>query len=415
VTQARVNELVVGLAREANVAMLYVSHNLAMLATVCDDLAIMYAGQIVETGPVAEVYYRPRHPYTAALIAAVPTIDADEQPRGIPGVPRPTVAIGECCFLARCPLAADKCRTAVPMVAVGTDHAARCVRIGERPERTQVSDVVEPRRVDDAATPILRIEQVSCRYRGRAPGSGVLAVDDVSADVFAGRTLGIAGESGSGKSTLLKIVAGLLRADSGRITYAGRELAALSRHRSAEQRRAVQIIFQNPDATLNPRHTIAQSLERPLRLFGPRLSRADARARLTRAMDDVRLPPALLERYPRDLSGGQRQRIAVARALLADPEVLLCDEVTSALDVSVQASIIELLLDLRARRDLAMIFVTHDLGVLRSVADEVVVMQDGAVRERGEVTRVLRAPQDDYTQRLIDAIPTPYRDEVGAS
>jgi peptide/nickel transport system ATP-binding protein len=425
VTQAQVNGLVVALAREAGVAMLYVSHNLAMLATVCDDLAIMYAGQIVERGPVSSVYLAPQHPYTAALIAAVPTIESDEQPRGIPGIPRSTVAVGECCFLDRCPLRAEQCRTSIPMLPVGDHHEARCVRAGEPPEpKTPAAAITReaaavtreaapavtreaPPGAPDAAEPVLRVRDVSCTFGGRGRGAAVRAVDHVSVDVFTGRTVGIAGESGSGKSTLLKVIAGLLRGDSGEVAIEGRALAPLAARRSAADRRAIQIVFQNPDSTLNPRHTIAQSLERPLRLFEPGLSRADRRARITAAMNQVRISPALLDRYPRSLSGGQRQRIAIARALLADPVVLLCDEVTSALDVSVQASIIELLLDLRATRQLAMIFVTHDLGVLRSVADEVIVMQNGTVREQGEITTVLRSPRDAYTRRLIDALLAP--------
>jgi len=418
VTQAQVNALVVGLAREAGVAMLYVSHNLAMLATVCDDLAIMYAGQIVERGPVLSVYAAPQHPYTAALIAAVPTIESAEPPRGIPGIPRSTVAVGECCFLDRCPLRAEQCRTSIPMRAVGERHEARCVRAGERPGERQDTTTAGPAATREAAQaadakpaapsePLLRVRDVSCTFGGRGRDAAVRAVDHVSAEVLAGRTLGIAGESGSGKSTLLKVIAGLLRADSGEVTIQGRALAPSAARRSAADRRAIQIVFQNPDSTLNPRHTIAQSLERPLRLFEPGMSRAGRRARITEAMNQVRISPSLLDRYPRNLSGGQRQRIAIARALLADPVVLLCDEVTSALDVSVQASIVELLLDLRATRQLAMIFVTHDLGVLRSVADEVIVMQNGTVREQGEIAAVLRSPRDDYTRRLIDAIPSP--------
>ena len=424
VTQAQVNGLVIELAREAGVAMLYVSHNLAMLATVSDELAIMYAGQIVERGPVSSVYHAPQHPYTAALIAAVPTIESGERPRGIPGIPRSTVAVGECGFLDRCPLRAEQCRTPIPMLPVGEHHEARCVRLGERPETAPARETspaaaastpgAPAAKADPAvAGPVLRVRGVTCTFGGRGRGPAVRAVDNVSVDVFTGRTVGIAGESGSGKSTLLKVIAGLLRADSGEVTIGGRVLAPSAARRSAADRRAIQIVFQNPDSTLNPRHTIAQSLERPLRLFEPGMSRGERRERITEAMNQVRISPALLDRYPRSLSGGQRQRVAIARALLADPVVLLCDEVTSALDVSVQASIIELLLDLRATRQLAMIFVTHDLGVLRSVADEVIVMRTGTVREQGEITTVLRSPRDPYTRRLIDAILAP--DQVTAT
>lgn len=408
VTQARVNDLVTSLARGTNVATLYVSHNLAMLATVCDDLAIMYAGQTVESGPVPDVYFAPRHPYTAALIAAVPAISADSPPRGIAGVPRLSVVEDECSFRDRCPKAAPECRTAIPMVSVGPQHLARCIRI----EVPSPPDTTAPSRPDGGSSPegrepILRAEAITCTFGSPAKGGGVRAVDNVSVEVLPGRTLGIAGESGSGKSTLLKIIAGLVTADDGTVTFEGERLHPRAARRTRGQRRGIQMIFQNPDATLNPRHTIAQSLERPLRLFGEGGSRAEMRSSVARTLEDMRIPAAVLERYPRDLSGGQRQRVAIARALLADPAVLLCDEVTSALDVSVQASILELLLELRRTRRLAMIFVTHDLGVLRAVADEVVIMQNGSVCERGTAVEVLRNPQHEYTRRLIEAIPAP--------
>jgi peptide/nickel transport system ATP-binding protein len=174
-------------------------------------------------------------------------------------------------------------------------------------------------------------------------------------------------------------------------------------------RRAIQIVFQNPDATLNPRHTIYQSLERPLKLFRPDIARRDRREAVAAMLRQMRLSPDLLDRYPRGLSGGQRQRVAIGRALLAEPEVLLCDEVTSALDVSVQASILELLIGLREERELTVVFVTHDLGVLRAVADEAIVLQNGAVREAGPVVRLLREPEDPYTAELIAAVPSPRR------
>jgi peptide/nickel transport system ATP-binding protein len=194
---------------------------------------------------------------------------------------------------------------------------------------------------------------------------------------------------------------------SGRIAFQGKTLAARAGDRPLALRRAVQLVFQNPDATLNPRHTILQSMERPLRLFRPDVGRRDRRAAVAEMLRQVRLPADLLDRYPRHLSGGQRQRVAIGRALLAEPDVLLCDEITSALDVSVQASILELLVELREARDLTLVFVTHDLGVLRSIADEAVILQDGTVREEGPTVRVLREPSDPYTVELLKAVPDP--------
>jgi peptide/nickel transport system ATP-binding protein len=407
VTQAQVNRLIVALARDTGVAALYVSHNLALLATVCDDLAIMYAGQLVEHGPVDRVYRTPRHPYTSALISAVPSLSATAPPRGIPGLARTSAAVGECGFLDRCPLRVDACAAPIPLVEVSEGHVARCIRSAEVPPpgggATGIAAVREPA----APAALLTVTDLTCQFRRRGGSAPLRAVDGVSVTVTAGRTLGIAGESGSGKSTLLKAMAGLIRPTGGRMSFHDTELVGLAANRPMAVRKAIQIVFQNPDATLNPRHTIGQSLERPLRLFAPRTGRAERQRLIAAMMQRVHLSPVLLGRYPRDLSGGQRQRVAIARSLLAEPEVLLCDEVTSALDVSVQASIIELLIELRDEHRLALVFVTHDLGVLRSIADDAVIMQNGQLRETGPVAQVLAHPVDPYTIRLVDAVPDP--------
>jgi peptide/nickel transport system ATP-binding protein len=407
VTQAQVNRLIVALARDTGVAALYVSHNLALLATVCDDLAIMYAGQIVEHGPVGEVYRSPRHPYTSALISAVPSISATAPPRGIPGLARTSAAVGECGFLDRCPLRVDACAAPIPLVEVADGHVTRCIRTAEVPPPGAGASGPVAVREPAASTALLTVTDLTCVFRRRGGTAPLRAVDTVSVTVAAGRTLGIAGESGSGKSTLLKAMAGLIRPTEGRMSFHGTELVGLAARRPTAVRKAIQIVFQNPDATLNPRHTIGQSLERPLRLFASRTTGAERQRLIAAMMQRVHLSPALLDRYPRDLSGGQRQRVAIARSLLAEPEVLLCDEVTSALDVSVQASIIELLIELRDENRLALVFVTHDLGVLRSIADDAVIMQNGQVREAGPVAQVLAHPADPYTIRLIDAVPNP--------
>ncbi|MHB8620484.1 MAG: dipeptide ABC transporter ATP-binding protein [Chloroflexota bacterium] len=409
VTQAHVNRLIVSLVRESKVGALYVSHNLAMLATVCDLLAIMYAGEIVEIGPAAEVYFASKHPYTAALIASVPAIHATATPRGIPGLPRSRVAVDECWFLNRCPLRTDACAATIPLSSVTAQHSVRCIRASEvrTEERDSRPGRASPRRSAAVSPPVMSVRGLCCSFARPDSASPLAAVDHVSIDVAAGRTLGIAGESGSGKSTLLKAIAGLIRPSGGAVEYRGTRLPALAGGRPLAVRRAIQIVFQNPDATLNPRHTLRQSLERPLVLFRPDVERRQRRAVIADIMSQVRLSPDLVDRYPGHLSGGQRQRVAIARALLADPEILLCDEITSALDVSVQASILELLIELREVRDLALVFVTHDLGVLRSIADEAIVMRNGAIREAGPVGALLSRPRDPYTVALIDAVPNP--------
>jgi peptide/nickel transport system ATP-binding protein len=361
----------------------------------------------VEHGPVDRVYRAPRHPYTSALISAVPSLSATAPPRGIPGLARTSAAVGECGFLGRCPLRVDACAAPIPLVEVSDGHLARCIRTAEVPPPGGGAPGTAAVREPAAPAPLLTVTDLTCQFRRRGGSAPLRAVDGVSVTVTAGRTLGIAGESGSGKSTLLKAMAGLIRPTGGRMSFHDTELVGLAANRPMAVRKAIQIVFQNPDATLNPRHTIGQSLERPLRLFAPRTGRAERQRLIATMMQRVHLSPALLGRYPRDLSGGQRQRVAIARSLLAEPEVLLCDEVTSALDVSVQASIIELLIELRDEHRLALVFVTHDLGVLRSIADDAVIMQNGQVRETGPVAQVLAHPVDPYTIRLIDAVPNP--------
>jgi peptide/nickel transport system ATP-binding protein len=404
-TQARVNELILALARERGMATLYVSHNLTLLATICDDLAIMYAGEIVERGPAREVFLAPRHPYTAALIAAVPAIGAAAPPHGIPGRPPAAVVPGACGFAARCRFAQEPCMTSLSLVQIAPGREVRCARAADLDVAVGAAAPTTRRVRAGGAAPLIEAREVACVFRHR--GHETVALGGVSVELAAGATLGIAGESGSGKSTLLRVLAGLLAPTGGELRYRGERLARLASGRPRETRRTIQMVFQNPDATLNPRHTILQSLERPLQLFRPDASGAQRREIAGTMLERVGLGPDYLGRFPRHLSGGQRQRVALARALVAEPDVLLCDEVTSALDVSVQASVIELLAELREERGLALVFVTHDLGVLSAVADEIVVLERGAVRESGPADEVLQRPTHPYTVDLIASLPDP--------
>jgi peptide/nickel transport system ATP-binding protein len=231
-------------------------------------------------------------------------------------------------------------------------------------------------------------------------------------EVSAGETLAVVGESGSGKSTLLRAIAGLHVPDEGRIAFHGRALPARAVKRARGIRKAIQIVFQNPDSSLNPRHKVGRILERPLVLFRPDLDRLGRRERILELLADVRLDGTVLHRYPVQLSGGQKQRIALARAFAVEPEVILCDEVVSSLDVSVQASILELLAGLARDRHVALLFVTHDLAVVRSIADRVCVMRDGHVRESADTKRIFGSPEDAYTRELLAAVPRP--DAIGA-
>jgi peptide/nickel transport system ATP-binding protein len=406
--QARINELIVSMIRAERMAALYVSHNLALLATICDELRILYAGQVVEAGPASDVYFDSRHPYTRDLVAAVPH-HLDEQPlRGIEGTPPASVVLTSCAFGPRCRMHQSRCDVPVPLVNVSDSaetRSVRCVRANDRDEPRSGLATALPRIAGDDARSVLRAVgvQVTYHHSGRA----TTALANLSLNVAPGEVVGVVGESGSGKSTLLRAIAGLLIPDAGTLDFRGTRLPWRCDRRTQGARREIQIVFQNPDASLNPRQTVAALIDHPLHRFMPGLSGAERRARVRDVLARLRLAPDILDRYPAELSGGQRQRVALGRALVADPAVVLCDEITSALDVSVQASILELLAELRRAQGLAMIFVTHDLGVLRAVADRALVLEKGIVREQGDVTQLLNSPRDDYTAALVASIPDP--------
>jgi oligopeptide/dipeptide ABC transporter ATP-binding protein len=416
--QALVNALIVDLIRAERMTALYVSHNLALLAVLCDELRILYAGQVVEAGAAEQVYFSPEHPYTRDLVAAVPHHLDDKPVRGIGGTPPPSVVLDSCAFGPRCGFLAEGCAVPVPLVIRPNGREVRCVRAGElapAPGRAAGAALGggEPDRLTTAAgpdalatgTPLLAATGVSVAYTHA--GRSMTALHDLSLSIGRGEVVGVVGESGSGKSTLLRALAGLLVPRSGALEVNGAAVPWPVGRRGQDMRREIQIVFQNPDASLNPRQTVGAILDHPLRKFRPGLDRGQRRLRIGEVFGQLRLSAELLDRYPAALSGGQRQRVALARALVADPAVVLCDEITSALDVSVQASILELLGELRRASGLAMIFVTHDLGVLRAVADRALVLESGHVREAGVVSELLETPRHDYTATLVRSIPDP--------
>ncbi|HEY2288514.1 MAG TPA: ABC transporter ATP-binding protein, partial [Streptosporangiaceae bacterium] len=375
--QALVNTLIVGLIRAERMTALYVSHNLALLAVLCDELRILYAGQVVEAGAADQVYFTPGHPYTRDLVAAVPHHLDDKPVRGIPGTPPAAVVLDSCAFGPRCGFREERCAVAVPLATRPDGREVRCVRAGEpalapgraagpaRPGRQPAGAGLPAAAGPDPVTPLLAATGVSVTYSHA--GRSMTALHDLSLSVGPGEVVGVVGESGSGKSTLLRALAGLLAPRSGTLEVNGAPVPWPVGRRGQDMRREIQIVFQNPDASLNPRQQVGAILDHPLRKFRPGLDRDRRRQRVGEVFGQLRLSTELLDRYPAALSGGQRQRVALARALVADPAVILCDEITSALDVSVQASILELLGELRRASGLAMIFVTHDLGVLRAV------------------------------------------------
>ena len=404
VTQARLLDELVRLRRDAGVSMIYVTHDLAVVAGFADRIAVMYAGRIVETGPTAELLQSPKHPYTRGLLNSIPD---HARPRRLEPIGGVAVGIGErprgCAFAPRCPLHIDECDAAVPTLRfVGELHAARCIRPHdvEPPESSPPS--LERARVREA-TPLLSVRNLRAEHRGR--GEVVVAAEDVSFTLNRGECVALVGESGSGKTTIARTLAGLHRLSAGRVILGGEELAADARKRTRAQRQRIQIVFQDPSDALNPRHAVISAVARPAQLLRG-LSRGEADAEAERLLSLVRLPKGTGDRYPGELSGGERQRAGIARALAANPEVMICDEITSALDVSVQAAVLNLIAELRESLGLSLLFITHDLGVVSTIADRVLVLEHGAIVESGDTLDVLMRPQHAYTKSLLDAAPS---------
>ena len=416
--EAEVANLVAGLVRDFDMAVVYISHNLGLIARVCQRIGVMYAGELVEQGTVGEVFARPRHPYTRELIACLPRIVTGAPPARlatIPGrVPRLDHAPPGCAFAPRCPhVLSTRCidSGAIPLAAATGGNSVRCARVGEFDSST---GSVQPRGSrTSAALPRLSIRALTKRYEragglwsrlGRDATATMPAASEVSFDVGQGEIVALVGESGSGKSTLARVVAGLEQATEGAVLFRDLDVGRLRpRQRPANVVSAVQIVFQNPDRTLNPSHQVSRILARALR----RYNRPDARPmaqRVAALLERVSLPAETADQWPHALSGGQRQRVAIARALAGDPELVLADEPVSALDASVQGAIINLLLDMRDSSGVAMLFISHDLALVHAIADRVVVLRRGQVMEVGPRDAVFAAPHHPYTRTLLAAL-----------
>jgi peptide/nickel transport system ATP-binding protein len=400
-TQARVLETVRDLCRSHQVAALYVTHDLAVVAELADRVAVMYAGRIVESGPREAIFSAPRHPYTRRLLRAVPDIAGKRTVVGIPGrAALPGSRPEGCFFHPRCPLADDESRSAFPPVTdLGAGHTVRCFHHAEAVKHAEPEGAGQlgPRTIGEEL--VLTVRDLDAHYGASH------ALFRVDLDVHREECLALVGESGSGKTTLARAVSGLHSDYTGQVRLRDDPLQQAARRRSREARKEIQYIFQNPYASLNPRRTIGQTIGRQLQLFYPG-SRADTGQRVAECLERVALSSSAASRFPDQLSGGERQRVAIARALAAQPSVLICDEVTSALDVSVQAAIIELLGELRREMGLSMLFITHDLALIRTIADRVAVMNKGRIVEEGSVDAILTAPSADYTRELLANTPS---------
>ncbi len=407
--QAQIMDLLGGLQREFGMAMILITHDLAVVSETVNDVAVMYGGEIVEQGPCADLLSRPMHPYTRALIASAPQMQGEPLRLGaIPGVV-PTLLgdLDHCVFASRCPHVRSICRSEVPPKRhPSPDRLYKCVmeggEIGQLAPARPLEPLPEPEVDEEAVLSARDIVRVFRRKKGLfGPETEIRAVDGVSLKVQRGETFALVGESGSGKTTLSKILLGLDQPTSGEVCLDGVPIDQVPR---LERAKRMQPVFQDPYSSLNPRQTVRQIIELPLLVHG----HSDARQRLRtieETMDLVGLPRRVIHNYPNQMSGGQRQRIAIARALVTRPAILICDEPTSALDVSVQAQILNLMVDLQQELQLTYVMITHDLGVVHQIATRLAVMHRGRIVETGRAREVLSAPNEDYTRLLLSSVP----------
>jgi len=409
--EAQILRLLDGLRTETGMGILLVTHDLGVVAQICDRVAVMYAGRIVEQGSVADILDRPRHPYTRGLIAAMPTMTGARR-HGITGaVPVPGARPDGCAFAPRCGNAIDICRSAVPALAdSGGGRIVACHNPEPQTDAKLDEALTEHRAETGLGQPLLELRGVDCAYRVRKPGrlfgriAEFRAIRNVSLSLARGDSLAIIGESGSGKSTTAKLVMGMEPPSTGQVLFNGTPVPRLGTPAHRDYARSVQLIPQNPQQALDPRMHAGRQIVEPLDIHAIGTKR-ERITRMHELLSAVGLAADVADRYPHQMSGGQNQRLVIARALALKPKLLVCDEPTSALDVSVQAQIIELLDELRRRLDLALLFISHDLRVVRSLCRRVAVMHDGVVVEEDEAAAIFGAPRHPYTQSLVASIP----------
>jgi len=423
--QAQILKLMKDLSRDLGIALVIITHNLGIVARYADRVNVMYAARLAEQGSAAEVFAQPLHPYTAGLLRSVPRLD---QPRGrkletIEGLPPNLLDPPPGCrFAPRCPAKQDACLAALPELAPVAPHRySACLRADELarvgPTGLGLQSATREATVAktlDRATPLLSVRglktyfEVATGFKALATQQGVVrAVDDLSFDVFRGETVGLVGESGCGKTTVGRTLLRLERATAGEIAFGGINVIRAQGDELKRYRRQIQVIFQDPYSSLNPRMTIGEIIAEPMLVYRLAPDRRAARAKVAELLAQVGLFEYMIERYPHELSGGQRQRVGIARALAMQPSFIVCDEPVSALDVSIQAQIINLLEDLQQKFGLTYLFIAHDLAVVRHISDRVIVMYLGRVMEIADRDTLYAEPLHPYTRALLDAVPIP--------
>jgi len=416
--EAKILDLLDALRRNRGLSMLFITHNLGVVNRICDRACVLYAGSVLEEGAKAATLAAPLHPYTQGLLGSIVDLDTDNRARltPIPGrLPDLRQLPEGCIFHPRCPHVLDACRTEIQVMRPMAGRSVRCWRAGSLPQLVPAVDAV----VSDSAekgAPLLVVRDLHKAYplSSRLVFGGptliglerraVRAVNGVSLTVRAGEVLGLVGESGSGKSTLGQCIARLSEASSGRISFHDRDVTEARGEALRAFRRDVQIIFQNPMSSLNPRRRVGATIGRSLALLGR--ARGERAATIGKLLEAVGLPADYARRYPHQLSGGERQRVSIARALASEPKFIVCDEPISALDVSVQATVLNLLADLRDRLKLAYLFISHDLSAVAHIADRIAVMYAGVLLEEGATAQVLAPPFHPYTEALLSAVPS---------
>ena len=427
-TQAQILELLKSLQVDLNLSVILITHDLGVVANLAQRVLVMYAGQAVECGPTDSIYYHPRHPYTQGLLRSVirEGQNRDHVLETIPGRPpdleKPPSA---CAFVPRCPFSISVCSEVwPPMETVGNGHLVSChvkpivemertwMDTSDMASSTEVTSEYQAKLGSASLAPsteasLLAVRDLSCMFPVRGVGGGaktvVRAVDSVTINIHQGESVGLVGESGCGKSTLARAILQLIRTTGGQVLFEGQDITAMPVRALRAVRRHIQIIFQDPYSSLNPKLSVEKSLSEPFLNYGLR----PARDELCRLLDTVGLSPDVLRRRPGQLSGGQQQRVVIARALALDPKLLVCDEPTSALDVSIRAQILNLFVELRRRLEIAYLFISHDLGVVGYISDRVAVMYLGRIVEIASSDELVGNPRHPYTRALLSALPVP--------